>query len=128
MSVAIEIESHRENPWSFFYEISDVSNLGPGEEEGDAYAARVDGEIVGMAVVEARVGRPFIMRVAILDEWRRQGVGSALIEHLQGEFDELYCYIDRANLPSMEMVAGLGFRRGGYSPGYNFYQWSWNAD
>lgn len=124
-AVEIEVERYLKNPWSFFWEMDDVDDLGPGEEKARALAARIDGEIVGMAVYEVAVGRPYIMRVAVVEEWRREGVATALIERLQEMRDDWYCYIDRGNLPSMELVSNLGFRRGGYRPGRNLYQWSW---
>lgn len=126
-AVEIDVERYRENPWSWFYEINDVTNLGPGEEKGRAWAARVDGDMVGMAVAEDTFGSTFIIRIAVEQEWRRQGVATALIKGLQDEYDDLYCFIDRDNLPSMELVADLGFERGGWSPGNNLYRWSWEG-
>ena len=50
--------------WRFFYEIDDVPTLTAAEEQGEVWETLIDGDRLGMAVVDT-VGMPFVSRVAV---------------------------------------------------------------
>jgi len=96
--------------WCFFYEIDDVSNLTPAEEQGEAWEALVDSDRVGVAVVDT-VGTPFVSRIAVTPNARRMGVATAIIDRLQDEYPRLRCRVHKENPAGIRLVESTGFHR-----------------
>ena len=96
--------------WCFFYEIDDVPNLNPAEEQEEAWEALVDGERVGMAVVDT-LGTPFVSRIAVTPDARRSGVATAIIDRLQDEYSRLRCRVHKENPAGIGLVESTGFHR-----------------
>ena len=96
--------------WSFFYEIDDVPNLTPSEEQGEAWEARVNNERVGMAVVDT-LGTPFVSRIAVTPDTRREGVGTVILNRLQDEYSRLRCRVHKENSAGLGLVESTGFHR-----------------
>lgn len=115
---AIEVRETLDNPWRYFDQIDDVTNLDPGEEQGNRYEAVIDGQRVGMAVVDT-FGTAFISRLVVDPEHRRQGVATALLEHLRDRYGTLRCRVHENNDASQALVEGFGFVRTGKYIGYD---------
>ena len=98
--------------WVFFDDIHDVTNLSPHEEAGEAWEATVATERVGMAVVDTfPPNHTFVFRVAVLEPFRRMGVGTALLTTLQEEYGRLACRVHEQNDASRALVRSVGFQR-----------------
>lgn len=97
--------------WKFFDNIDDVPNLNAAEERAQAWEAVIDGDRVGMVVIDT-FGTPFVSRIAIQPAARRAGVGIALLEQLLNEFDRIRCRVRKDNIPGIHLVETVGFHRG----------------
>lgn len=94
--------------FGFLGQVSDLPKLKPGELEGtDSWLAEVDGEPVGMAVVDQDSG--LIRRVGVLDAHQSQGVGSELLDVLFDEYDELSTRVDKENDGAQRFFESHGF-------------------
>lgn len=93
----------------FFDDIPDSGEIGPMAEEGDAYEARVDCELVGLAVIDPLTSDPtHILRLAVTQDHRREGVGTALLEHLKRAHGSLFCRVRESNDASRQLVKSVG--------------------
>lgn len=124
---AVQIRKAETVPWQFFDRgVLDVTELG-ADPYDTAWEAVVDGEVAGMVAVE-EFTTPFLVRLAVRDEYRRQGVATALVKHAKSERDSWYAYVDEGNDACQALLAGLGFQKGGYAPPPNLERWSWQRD
>lgn len=98
--------------WLFFEEIRDVTNLNPAEEKQEAWEARRDGDVVGMAVVDTMpTSHVFVSRLAVVPDAREMGVGTALLNTLQEEYSELACRTRKNNEAAQALIESVGFTR-----------------
>lgn len=109
----VTVERSEKRPgqvWMFFEEIRDVTNLNPAEEKEEAWEARIDGDVVGMAVVDTIPStHAFVSRVAVVPDAREMGVGTALLEALQEEYGQLACRTRTDNDAGQALVESVGF-------------------
>lgn len=101
--------------WQFFYEVVDVTNLDPAEEQQEAWEARIDGDRVGMAIIDTFPSTPFISRVAVKEEFREQGVATALLNQVHNEYGPIECRVHESNDAGEALVQSVGFEQTGES-------------
>jgi len=107
------------------------------------YVAEVDGDIVGYIMCRVEIGisefprrfRPVrkghVISIAVLPEYRRRGIGTALMKAvlarmMETGIDEVYLEVRVSNLPAINMYKKLGFQvirtvRGYYRDGEDAY-------
>ena len=97
--------------WAFFEGITDATDLNPAEEQAEAWEATDahSDERIGMAVVDKIPNPPHVFRVATIPDRRREGVGSALLDELIGQYGAITCNVRRSNEASRSMLRSLGF-------------------
>lgn len=95
--------------WSFFEEIRDVTNLSPAEEQQEAWEAKINGERVGMAVVDTIPTNPLVSRVAVDPSYRQLGAASALLKRINRQHGRIRCRVREDNPPGHELVQSVGF-------------------
>ena len=115
VEVAVEqIRATASEVWQFFYEVPNVSDLSPHEERQETWAAVVDGDRVGMAVVDTFPSDyVFISRVAVIEPYRQRGVGTALLAAIEDEHGRMRCRVHQDNPAGQALVDGAGFSRDG---------------
>jgi ribosomal-protein-alanine N-acetyltransferase len=106
-------------PWSramFAGEIAKPSSL-------SLAAVADDGELVGYLVLSRYVDAWHVMNLAVQPEWRRSGIGSALLERLlletRGDTERGYTLEVRvSNVGAIRLYEKFGFRARGVRRGY----------
>ncbi|MGF1466411.1 MAG: GNAT family N-acetyltransferase [Sandaracinaceae bacterium] len=84
--------------------------------EGRAYLAVLDGALAGYTVFEhSFFGRGFVSMLMVDPAYRRRGVGSALVRHVEGlcESERIFTSTNQSNLPMQSLLAKLGYRHSG---------------
>jgi len=84
--------------------------------ESTAYVAILDGKVAGYAVLEhSFFERGFISMLMVGQSHRRNGVGSALVRHLEGlcESERIFTSTNQSNLPMQSLLQRLGYRHSG---------------
>ena len=82
---------------------------------GYCYIAEDDGKIVGSAFAMCDCAfRGYIQKVAVAEEYRRQGVASRLVETIIQKLEEaeiplIFTHAEKDNKPSIELLKTLGF-------------------
>lgn len=97
--------------WLFFDEIVDVNDLNPAEEKQEAWEAILEGERVGMAVVDTFPTNPFVSRVAVKKQFRQTGVGTELLERIIQQHGSLACRVHVNNAAGQALVESVGFKQ-----------------
>jgi len=117
------------SPWSFFYSVSDVTELNPAEEQGEPWEAVLDSEAVGMAMVDTSFDPPYhIDRVAVLEDYRRQGIATRLLERIKTRHGRVTCRVRTNNSASQTLVESVGFARTGDSRWPSLYYYDTDSD
>ncbi len=85
--------------------------------------AECDGEILGYAGLWNICGSADIMNVGVLKECRRQGVGAALLEHLEEyctneEIFEINLEVRESNIPARSLYRKMGYEEISIRKGY----------
>ncbi len=108
-----------EAPWSVDEITKDVT------AGGNVYVAvaLADEERAGYAEIRMVAGEGQIYNIAIAPEFRREGIGEALLRHLIDKADADGCKlvtleVRGGNAPAMELYKKLGFREVGRRRGY----------
>ena len=108
-----------EAPWSADEITKDVT------ADGNVYVAvaLADDERAGYAEIRMIAGEGQIYNIAIAPEFRREGIGEALLRHLIDKADADGCSlvtleVRSGNGPAMELYKKLGFREVGRRRGY----------
>lgn len=123
----IEIRPAETDPFGFFYsEVPDATPL-DNDPWDRAWEAVVDDDVAGMLAVE-EFSTPCLVRLAVREEYRGEGVATALVEHAKTEQAEWYGYVDEGNEACQALLDGLGFQEGGYAPPPNLECWRWQRD
>lgn len=95
--------------WQFFYDIRDVTNLNPAEEQEEPWEATIDSERVGMAVVDTfPTDTAFVSRLAVKPAHREQGVGAAILQALIDEYGHISCRVHETNDAGEALVRSVG--------------------
>lgn len=95
--------------WQFFYNICDVTDLNPAEEQEEPWEATIDGERVGMAVVDTfPTDTVFVSRLAVKTPYRERGVGSAILRALIDEYDHISCRVHETNGAGEALIRSVG--------------------
>jgi|AntDeeMetagen681_2_1112603.scaffolds.fasta_scaffold01788_2 ribosomal protein S18 acetylase RimI-like enzyme len=97
--------------WLFFDRILDVTDLDPAEEQMEAWEAKIDGDVVGMAVVDTIPSEKFIRRVAVKEDARQQGVASALLRRIKAIHGDVACRVHESNPAGHALVNANGFSK-----------------
>jgi GNAT superfamily N-acetyltransferase len=82
---------------------------------GRGYKAVIDGQIVGCAFLHMRRLSGFVFNVNVNAEYRRRGLGRALMEHVERQVRNLGrrwvgLHLDEGNLPAQGLYEMLGYR------------------
>lgn len=103
------------NPWSR----EDLENQ---IESGTSHflVADVDGRAVGYMGLQIFSGEGYVTNVAVLPEFRGQGIASALIaRQMENDMEFITLEVRQSNLPALELYEKSGFERVGIRP--HFY-------
>ncbi len=85
------------------------------------YLALVDGKTAGYLGVQVFSREGYVTNVAVLPEYRRQGIAKALIRAaLQSDMDFLSLEVRESNAAAISLYSYLGFEKAGVRP--NFYR------
>ena len=82
--------------------------------------AEVDGKVVGYMGLQIFSGEGYVTNVAVLPEYRHQGIAAALIEkQLENPMDFITLEVRQSNIPAINLYTKMGFESVGNRP--NFY-------
>ncbi len=82
--------------------------------------AEVDGKAVGYMGLQIFSGEGYVTNVAVLPEYRHQGIAAALIEkQLENPMDFITLEVRQSNTPAINLYTKMGFESVGIRP--NFY-------
>ena len=85
------------------------------------YLAEADGKTAGYIGVQIFSGEGYVTNVAVLPEYRRQGIAKALIEKaLENDMQFLTLEVRESNTPAINLYKSLGFETVGKRP--KFYR------
>jgi GNAT superfamily N-acetyltransferase len=91
----------------------DIAHAGKIIEHGWVSIAEVDGHVVGFAACDGQdLNALYVVRSV-----RRHGVGSALLQQVQGEQDSLILWTFQANIPAQDFYVKHGFVEQGRTDG-----------
>ena len=108
-----------ESPWSAEEITKDVT------AGGNVYVAvaECDGERTGYGEIRTVAGEAQVYNIAIAPEYRREGIGEALLRHLISKAEDDGCMlvtleVRSSNEAAMALYTRLGFREVGRRKGY----------
>jgi GNAT superfamily N-acetyltransferase len=81
------------------------------------YVAEANGQIAAYGVLTSHFfGQPFIEMVMVGKEFRRQGLGAAIIRHVQSTISgsKLFSSTNMSNRPMQMLLTKAGFKPSGY--------------
>lgn len=82
--------------------------------------AEVDGKAVGYMGLQIFSGEGYVTNVAVLPEYRHQGIAAALIEkQLENPMNFITLEVRQSNTPAINLYTKMGFESVGIRP--NFY-------
>lgn len=100
------------NPWSRA-DLEQQLNL----ETSHFAVATVDEKVVGYMGLQIFSGEGYVTNVAVLPEYRRQGIAKMLIEkQLQNEMSFITLEVRESNLPAIKLYESCGFENVGIRP------------
>jgi len=111
----IEMASFK-TPWSFESIWSDICM----NENAYYFVAEVDGKIVGYCGIHVVLDEGHIMNVAVSPEYRRQGIGEAVLRTMM-DYTCMSAYtleVRISNKTAIELYKRLGFVSAGVRPNY----------
>ena len=108
-----------EEPWSREMVAAEFSGLNPTRY----YAAEEDGEIVAYAGIWVIPPEGYITNVAVLPEYRRKGIASAVLrkmieESLAEGVTDITLEVRVSNVPAIALYKSFGFEEAGIRPKY----------
>ncbi|MBQ7504925.1 MAG: ribosomal protein S18-alanine N-acetyltransferase [Clostridia bacterium] len=105
------------NPWS-----KDSIKSSFANKANRFYVAEKDGVIVGYMGLSISVDEGYILNVATLPEYRRQGIAKALINHIINMYSEKLKFITLevrpSNTAALKLYEGFGFEQVGERKNY----------
>ena len=88
-------------------------------ENTHLYIALADGTVAGYMGVQVFSGEGYVTNVAVLPEYRRQGVARALIERvMQNDMEFITLEVRESNTPAIKLYSSFGFEKVGVRPKY----------
>ena len=100
------------NPWSRD-DLEQQLNL----DTSHFAVATLDGNVVGYMGLQIFSGEGYVTNVAVLPEYRRQGIAKMLIEkQLQNEMSFITLEVRESNLPAIKLYESCGFENVGIRP------------
>lgn len=100
------------NPWSRA-DLERQLNL----ETSHFAVATLDGNVVGYMGLQIFSGEGYVTNVAVLPEYRRQGIAKMLIEkQMQNEMSFITLEVRESNLPAIKLYESCGFENVGIRP------------
>jgi ribosomal-protein-alanine N-acetyltransferase len=90
-----------------------------------AWTCRIDGELVGYAVMMLVLDEAHLLNITVVPEWQRAGCGTQIMHHLFGTARQhgakrMYLEVRPSNMAGQGLYRRLGFenigRRRGYYP------------
>lgn len=79
--------------------------------------AEVDGAVVGYMGLQIFSGEGYVTNVAVLPQYRKQGIACELIEaQLKNEMDFITLEVRKSNAPAISLYTKLGFENMGIRP------------
>lgn len=79
--------------------------------------ADIDGRAVGYMGLQIFTGEGYVTNVAVLPEYRGQGIAKALItEQMKNEMDFITLEVRESNTPAISLYAKMGFENVGIRP------------
>lgn len=103
------------NPWSKDDIAAQIDN-----ETSYFLVALVDDKVVGYMGLQIFSGEGYVTNVAVLPEYRGQGIAKALIKkQFENEMDFITLEVRESNVPAISLYTKMGFKSIGVRP--NFY-------
>lgn len=100
------------NPWSRA-DLEQQLNL----DTSHFVVATVDEKVVGYMGLQIFSGEGYVTNVAVLPEYRRQGIAKMLIEkQMQNEMSFITLEVRESNLPAIKLYESCGFENVGIRP------------
>ena len=100
------------NPWSRD-DLEQQLNL----DTSHFAVATVDEKVVGYMGLQVFSGEGYVTNVAVLPEYRRQGIAKMLIEkQMQNEMSFITLEVRESNLPAIKLYESCGFENVGIRP------------
>ena len=100
------------NPWSRA-DLEHQLNL----ETSHFAVATLDGNVVGYMGLQIFSGDGYVTNVAVLPEYRRQGIAKMLIEkQMQNDMSFITLEVRESNLPAIKLYESCGFENVGIRP------------
>lgn len=82
--------------------------------------AEIDGKAVGYMGLQIFSGEGYVTNVAVLPQYRKQGIAKALItEQMKNHMDFITLEVRESNIPAVNLYTKMGFKNVGVRP--NFY-------
>lgn len=79
--------------------------------------ATLDGNVVGYMGLQIFCGEGYVTNVAVLPEYRRQGIAKMLIEkQMQNDMSFITLEVRESNLPAIKLYESCGFENVGIRP------------
>jgi ribosomal protein S18 acetylase RimI-like enzyme len=85
-------------------------------DQGHCWLAESDGRVLGYVITDTSFyGHPFVWLLVVASAFRRRGVATALMRHVEAMFSggKLFTSTNESNLPSQRLMESLGFQRSG---------------
>lgn len=103
------------HPWSR----EDLQNQ-IGLDTSHFLVATVDGNVAGYMGLQIFGGEGYVTNVAVLPEYRKQGIAESLIrEQMKNKMSFITLEVRESNLPAISLYTKFGFKNVGIRP--NFY-------
>lgn len=102
------------NPWS----VSDLEKQ-IELETSHFLVALVNGDVAGYMGLQIFSGEGYVTNIAVLPEYRRQGIAKALIkEQMKNDMDFITLEVRESNIPAITLYAKMGFENVGIRPDF----------
>ena len=103
------------NPWSSEDLTAQIDN-----ETSHFLVALIDDKVVGYMGLQIFSGEGYVTNVAVLPEYRGQGIAQTLInEQMKNKMDFITLEVRESNIPAIRLYEKTGFKNVGIRP--NFY-------
>jgi len=85
--------------------------------------AQLDSQCIGYAIMSAGAGEAHVLNLCVAEEWRRQGLGAALLQQLldyaeQAGAREIFLEVRPSNTGALRLYKANGFAHIGVRRGY----------